>query len=282
MFTPDQKKTGQEGVTKVVHVDPKDILEPVDKVVGGMKPELRKLYDWLLSWGQKVGGEAIRKTHELGKKVKALYEDSDGKKFGKNAQDQMSEALGKDFTLSMKKAYHFADTYSQDEVDQFCETKIKGGRPLSLSHLFALMRLPNAAERKTYLDRTIDQGLTSVELNHDISKVRRRDSDGRGRPISAPKDVVASTKQLEIFADKFLKKEEKFWEDPEHSLPALADSISLGQLNKKTVEEMETTAGKLEKVALGTKKRAEELFAVAKRYRDLLENGPEESEGQKT
>ncbi len=111
-----------------------------EKILQRMTPECRKKLEYFDTWLRNEVNHSLRSRYELGLQVKELYEDEKkgGKLYGKNAIDRICKLLRWDDGL-IRCALRFVQTYSAEELEHLCASRLPNGQPLTWSHVRVLI-----------------------------------------------------------------------------------------------------------------------------------------------
>src|SRR4051812_5366308 len=114
----------------------------------------------------------VRKLYQLGLVVQRTMAKSQQRQQSRYAWGAMAEfAKGRNESApNLYKAAQFARLYDGKEAAQLFATKPKGGTPLGIGHVYELIQIPNAADRRKLQRQAIVEQWSVVRLRTERRK----------------------------------------------------------------------------------------------------------------
>jgi hypothetical protein len=254
------------------------IEEKRARILQDATPALRAELDWFQDWFDKEFRHSLLSRRELGNRYKKIYDDTTTGRntYGVHAVEQISEYFGWDDGViynSMK----FARLFTEEEVRHLTELRMPDGRLLSFTHIVQVLSIADRAKRKELIDQAVAEGWTSKQLAYEISpdlKPKKPITDRRGRPLAIPRDFDAVLSQMESFADDFLNRADKVWQNERHSLDAKFIDLTADDMTKERAKKIKSVAEKLAELNKTAKRLEEEALAVHKEFLKTLDKKP--------
>jgi hypothetical protein len=156
---------------------------------------------------------------------------------------------------------------------------MKGGRPISWSHIRTLLEVDKEAKRRELLNLTVAKSLTSQDLAEEVKKQLESQPgqpeskpDNRGRPLRVAKDLDELIRQQEKPAADFLQRSENTWQG-EHSLERQFLELTPKEHTPERAEALRRLVEVLRRLAEEARKRYREAEQV---YQRMLKFAAEE------
>ena len=248
-----RRKTPLEILEEREH-DPKYILKT-------MNPELRKVYEDLREWDEKELRRTILSRYELGQQLIPVEED-DGFRYGQEAMKKLSIALGWTDSL-LYDALRFCRSYTREQAESLCEMRTSSGRPLTWTHIRALISL-TAVERQEMLLRTLAEDWTTDNLAEQIAQAHPKKSGAQSPRLHVPRDLDAVIREQDGLAEKFLERADAVWRD-ESSLTQRFLELSPEEHTEERAQHLKGLAQKMRRLADEAEARASEAEKVYQR-----------------
>jgi hypothetical protein len=162
---------------------------------------------------------------------------------------------------------------------------MSNGEPLCYYHVQLLSSITDRKTRNKMLERTLDESLSTRDLDHHIQNLPlpTKGEETRGRRLAVPRNLNDVILQQDRSADDFLNRSEKVWEQQKNGLLAKVHDVSQDECTQERVDQLKAHAQKLRRLADEAVKRAEEAERAYEYVLSLLrkrENPPEAEDSE--
>ena len=131
---------------------------------------------------------------------------------------------------TVRKAKRFAEHYTKEETNEFCELRNCFEQPLNWTHAVQLTRVKDRKLRKQLLLRTVQQGWTQTELGLAIMQTGRRRACG-GRKLKRPETDLALLEQFAAITEEWNRRYKQVW-SVDAPLNAPKEEVNTRELKK--------------------------------------------------
>lgn len=236
-------------------------LSPVDKIkksaLDAMTKETRKVALAMADRSRRRNSNEVLFYYDCGEMIRQVYMRPDV--YGQNGAKQIAEYLGiVGGERYLRELRFFAESYKREDVTAQLETPMNNGRPIEMTHLLLLKRVPAGTKRNAWFKRVRQDNLTTRQLADELnSEVPAGGTGGvSGRPPEVPKSTVGALQKtsslfqkacnwLTVFEDQVCPR----LVDEEASDPMVAALERSRALVQETIDRARTVLSKLDELA---------------------------------
>jgi hypothetical protein len=163
----------------------------------------------------------ILHRYRLAELVKRLNDDhmkNRQRRYGGSSVERLARFFNQEAYM-IYAALSVAGAYTRQEVEELSRVRLSDGRSLSYYHIQLLSGLDTEEQRDEALQLTIEQAWTTDDLREHVQRVRlptKVEGDGRGRPMSVPRNLDDLLRQQGRKVEDFLTRSAKVWNQPEN------------------------------------------------------------------
>lgn len=208
---PRKRSRAEEEALKMLYPEPNDRRAELRQ---NAEPALQEELDRIQSWLEENSRRSISSFYELGKRLQMIRNEAHkrtGGRYGAYAIEIIEEYFGWSEGY-IRNALETADSFTEDEIQEYSSMQTADGEPVSVRHLLILSRVKDRKKRQDLIAQTTAAGWRSWELGEAVDKAvakpPRPEIDGRGRPLAAPRNFDDLLHQQERAAKDFVNRAE--------------------------------------------------------------------------
>lgn len=206
-------RAGKPGTKLTTKITQKTDLLPVQELteeeegaLGGEPEEVKMDFKWLKKWKAQEEYTTFVRRHELGTWALKYYQENaknGGSVYGLGVVKKMCSLVGLDEGL-VYSCVRFADNYTKEQIPELMAMRMKNGKPVSFSHLQAVLAIEDMATRKKVLHQVQNECL-SVRALETIVKETHTPSAPKTKGIQGKiKDAMAAVDKIQNIIDIWL------------------------------------------------------------------------------
>ena len=265
--TADCKIVTPRGMTPV------DRLTSPEYLINHIEDALQAKIDQINQLIQSDNRNIIMARYELGLLVQEIYDDTTDqggdRRYGDKAMQKLCIAIPWCRSL-LYETLLLVQHMSREEAERLSTLHTKSGQPIFWTHVRILSGVTNPKSRNELLEHTLQEDWTCEELGKAVMQLKEPNETVGARKAKGPRNLNGMIEQQQAYADHFLERAERVWNNPEQSLTNLCLDMPAEKYTQEGANKLKGLAGRLRLVAQEAEKRAQEAEKAFKEYLNIL------------